>query len=256
MSFYEVLADQNQYSYFKKRELFFTPAHMHGSVEFLFVESGEQIVLINGKEYTVRAGEGCFYDSFDVHAYEKVSGAVGYVILSSREFFESFYKSVDGKVPPHHFKFSNLSLINTLYNAYNKDYFDDKLKKAFFYGATSVILSQIARENTLTESKKDKSCSFICSLLDYAEKNYASDLSISFLSKKFGYSREHFSRLVKKFLVSSWGNYVNALRAKKAERLIRENGLTVSAAALSCGFESANSFYRAYKKEFGKTPKE
>lgn len=256
MSFYEFLADQKQYSYFMKRKLFVTPAHMHGSVEFLFIESGEQTVLINGKEIVVKAGEGCFYDSFDVHAYEKVSNAVGFVILSSREYFESFCRFSGGKVPPHHFKFSSLDLIQSLYDVYHKDYQDKAQKNAFFSGATSVILSQIARENGLTESKKDKSCSFICELLDYAEKNFSGDLSITFLSKKFGYSREHFSRLVKKFLITSWGSYVNSLRVKKAERLIKENRLTVNAAAISCGFESANSFYRAYKKEFGKTPKE
>lgn len=256
MSFYEILADQKQYSYFVKRKLFFTPAHMHGSVEFLFVESGEQTVLINGKEYLVHAGEGCFYDSFDVHAYEKVTSAVGFVILSSREYFENFYKASGEKVPPHHFKFSDMNLIQNLYDIYNRDYPTDQLKKIFFSGATSVILSQIARENGLTESRKDKSCSFICSLLDYAEKNYDTDLSVNFLSKKFGYSREHFSRIVKKFLKKPWGEYVNSLRAKRADKLIKEKGMTVTAAAFSCGFESANSFYRAYKKEFNKAPKE
>lgn len=76
MSFYEQAADKTEYSYFQHRTITVTPAHIHAAVEFLFVESGSQQIIVDGESFTVNAGEGCFYDSFSVHAYEKVFDAI------------------------------------------------------------------------------------------------------------------------------------------------------------------------------------
>jgi AraC-like DNA-binding protein len=255
MSFYELEADANKYYYFQHRNFFVTSAHVHGAVEFLFVEKGCQQVIIDGEEFTVNAGEGCFYDSFCVHAYDIDSGASGYILLGAREYFENFFKLSEGKVPPTIFKFSDFSLLEKLKSLFDAPYSSPSHKQAFFSGAISVILSSIATTNKLILPKKKDTTSLIVSVLIFAEQNYQEDLTINFLSKKFGYSREHFSRTLKKYLNEPWNDYLNRLRVKRADALIKE-GKTVIDAALSCGFCSPNTFYRAYKKVFNKSPKE
>ena len=255
MSFYELLADKSLYAYFQKRNFFVTPAHVHGAVEFLFVEKGCQQVIIDGTEYSVEQGYGCFYDSFSIHAYEIDSGASGYVLLGDREYFENFFKLNDGKVPPQIFKFSDFSLLENLKERYDKPFASINLKRAFFGGAISIILSTIANENELTLPKKDEVSSFILNVLKYADQNFNSNLSIKFLADKFGYSREHFSRMLSKYLSEPWGDYVNRLRVKRANELIKGGKISVIDAAFACGFSSPNTFYRAYKKEYGCAPK-
>ena len=256
MSFYELQADKNKYCYFQHRNFFVTPAHVHGAVEFLFVEKGCQQVIIDGEEFSVNAGEGCFYDSFCVHAYEIDSGASGYILLGAREYFENFFSENGGKLPPKTFRFSDFSLLEKLKSLFDKPYSSPEYKHAFFKGAASVLLSVIAAENGLVCPKKSDTSSLIVNVLTFAEQNYQKDLTINFLADKFGYSREYFSKTLKKYLKEPWNDYVNRLRVKRADALIKEGGLSVLDAALSCGFSSPNTFYRAYKKVFDKSPKE
>lgn len=255
MSYYEIQADKNQYSYFQHRKFFVTPAHVHGAVEFLFVEKGTQKVIIDGAEYNVSAGEGCFYDSFCVHAYEIDSGASGYIVLGDRDCFENFFKLNGEKVPPKVFKFSNFSILENFKNLYDNST-SPAIKYSFFCGMVNVLLSIIAQNNGLIESKKDASASLIINVLTHVQKNFADDLSVKALAEKFGYSREYFSRTLNKFVKEPWSDYVNRLRINHADALIKEGGISVIDAAFSCGFSSPNTFYRAYKKVFGKSPKE
>ncbi len=255
MSYYEIQADKSQYSYFQHRKFFVTPAHIHGAVEFLFVEKGCQQVIIDGEEFTVNAGEGCFYDSFCVHAYEVASGASGYIVLGERECFENFFKLNGEKVPSKIFKFSDFTLLENFKTLYDNST-SPAIKHSLFCGMVNVLLSVIAQNNGLIESKKDAGASLIINVLTLVQKNYADDLSVKTLAKKFGYSREYFSRILAKYVKEPWSNYVNRLRINRADALIKEGGVSVIDAAYSCGFSSPNTFYRAYKKVFGKSPKE
>jgi YesN/AraC family two-component response regulator len=218
------------------------------------VEKGTQKVIIDGAEYTVSAGEGCFYDSFCVHAYEIDSGASGYIVLGDRECFENFFKLNGNKVPPKVFKLSNFPLLENFKTIY--DECSPAFKYSFFCGMVSVLLSIIAQNNGLIESKKDAGASLIINVLTYVQKNFADDLSVKTLADKFGYSRVYFSRTLNKYVKEPWSDYVNRLRVTRADALIKEGGISVINAAFSCGFSSPNTFYRAYKKVFGKSPKE
>ena len=76
------------------------------------------------------------------------------------------------------------------------------------------------------------------------------------LSREFGYSREHLSRILGRYLSEGWNGYVNRLRARRAEEMLSERpGENVLKIAYECGFESPNTFYRAYRREFGKSPR-
>ena len=54
----------------------------------------------------------------------------------------------------------------------------------------------------------------------------------------------------------NWKGYINRLRVRHAEQLLRKNKTeTILQIAFTCGFDSIHTFYRAYKKEFGKAPR-
>ena len=117
------------------------------------------------------------------------------------------------------------------------------------------MLSFLAETVSLEEHRQDRLSAFVCNVLRYAEANIGEDLSLSALSSRFGYSREHLSRILHKYLTESWSSYVNRLRVKRADALLKEKcGENVLKIAYECGFDSPNTFYRAYKKEFGFPP--
>lgn len=256
MSYYEQRADSKKYFYFRRGAQLHTNAHFHSALEFLFVEEGEQEVIVGGEKRTLHAGDACFVNGFCVHAYPRVKNASTIVIVSDKRHLDAAFSSFHGKKPPAFFRFENMELLKTLHQLCTQTYTQDEGRYATFEGAMGVLLGAISQSTPFIQSANDKQDALICDILGYAETHLQDDLSLCAVAKKFGYSYEHLSRLLHKYLYERWTSYVNRLRVAKAKQILEDDAKTsVLSAALSCGFESANTFYRAYKKEFGTSPK-
>lgn len=256
MSYYELRAEQKGYFHFYHREQYETPAHFHGSIELLFVESGELPVSIDGETRVLTSGEGYFCDSFSVHRIAASQNTSSYALLGKREYFERAFAFFDQNTPPRFFRFDNFSLLRLLCDLCSQNYQNDRGRYATFEGTIDLVLGEIAKETPLQPKKTDKKNSLVCEILQYAEENPQADLSLLSVAKRFGYSHEYLSRILHKYLMEHWNSYVNRLRVRRADALLKtQTDRSVLDVAYECGFDSPNTFYRAYKKEFGKAPK-
>lgn len=91
--------------------------------------------------------------------------------------------------------------------------------------------------------------------IDFIEKNLDKELCLNFLARKAFFSPFHFHRT---FLLIT-GETLNALITRKriekiAALLLVGNDLPLNQLAFSYGFNSANSFSRAFKKFYGVSP--
>lgn len=256
MSFYETAAEEKGYYFFKRRGDFDTPAHFHGSVEFLFVESGEQEATVNGEKRILRGGEACFCNSFSVHSYARGQSEHTYVLLGSKEHFEPVFALFGSKVPPTFFRFRDFELLRTLSDFCSQDKQTEAGRYAAFDGAVKIILAAIAENTPFVTRSTDKQSALVNDILRYADGNPQNDLTLRAVAKTFGYSHEHLSRILHKYLAENWNSFVNRLRVRRAHSLLQARpDASVLGIAYDCGFESPNTFYRAYKKEFGKNPR-
>lgn len=254
--FYERPAEEKGYFHFQRREVFDTNAHFHSAPEFLFAEQGEQLVSIGGEKRVLKEGEGCFSEGFCIHSYTNVKGSIAHVVLGEKGYFDKIFSSFSGKLPPRFFRFDDYSLLNALRELCNKDYANELHRRVAFEGAMEILFSALAERIPFEERKEDKHSALVCEILDYSSSNLDVDLSLSALSKRFGYAHEHLSRILHKYLSENWNVYVGRLRARKARALLAEHpDCSVLKIAFDCGFESANTFYRAYKKEYGVSPR-
>lgn len=259
MSYYELLADQKKYFHFFYH---YTPnaiAHFHSAVEMLIIQNGEQEVVLDGERRILKRGDACFCDRFCVHSYPKKEGVTAAIIIGDKAYFERAFALLGNKTPPNFFHFERLELLETLYH-FNKSYENEQkseeVKQAAFEGSVGILMSAIAENVPFVSRQRNKQESLICDVLLYAETHLEEDISLSALANVFGYSHEHLSRLMHRYLSENWTAYVNRLRVKKAAEILRKNpNNSVLSTALSCGFDSANTFYRAYKKEFGVPPR-
>ncbi len=252
----EVRALEEKVCLFAYKKILETPAHIHRAPEILIVEKGEIEVIIDGERKTLIAGDGCFYHSFCVHAYLGVNGAEGYSFMGEGEAFARFFKLHDGKIPPAFFKFNDFKLLKNLLNLYDGVCQKKSNKYALFEGVLSILLANLEESVGFVDREPSKQGVAVCNLLKYAEENIIGDLSLKTVAEVFGYSREHFSKILNKYIAESWVDYVNRIRVRRVKAMLMTNSeLTVLDAAFSCGFESANTLYRAYKKEFGESPK-
>ncbi|MDX2042083.1 MAG: AraC family transcriptional regulator [Acidobacteriota bacterium] len=93
-------------------------------------------------------------------------------------------------------------------------------------------------------------------VLVYIQANLDGDLSLAALSQKAKLSPSHFHRSFKAVLGETLNHYVTRLRAERgAFRLLLHEARLLDI-ALDCGFQNHETFIRAFRRVFGKTPSE
>lgn len=89
----------------------------------------------------------------------------------------------------------------------------------------------------------------------FVEKNYAEHITIDALGKRFYVSGSTISHLFKQKMGVSVYRYITQRRLIAAKSLI-EQGQHLEDVALKVGFSDYSSFYRAFKQEFGISPRQ
>lgn len=92
-------------------------------------------------------------------------------------------------------------------------------------------------------------------VLTYIDANLGGDLSVEALSRIANFSKFHFHRQFATYVGVPVARYVQLMRLRGAgRRLASQASCTVLDAALDAGFDSPESFSRAFKRAFGMTP--
>ena len=121
--------------------------------------------------------------------------------------------------------------------------------------ATSVfyrILEELEREG---EEKKPCTIDRLSRVIEYIHANYTDPaLSVSKLAEMYGASPTYFRRIFKESMNALPLQYLNKLRLKRAEELLRSGYYTVAQAATESGFSDVKYFSRIVKKIKGDAP--
>ncbi|MEC7263845.1 MAG: AraC family transcriptional regulator [Bacteroidota bacterium] len=89
---------------------------------------------------------------------------------------------------------------------------------------------------------------------EYINKNFASDISLLELADHCCISPFHFSRIFKMFTDYSPGQYLQYIRLKHAELMLKTTSLPIIDIAFSSGFNSIDYFSSAFKKQYKVAP--
>ena len=87
----------------------------------------------------------------------------------------------------------------------------------------------------------------------YIEKNFATISSVEALSQEFYYSREHLSRVFRKYYNIAPHDYIEQCRIREAVRLLHR-GERVTDVCYLVGYRSMSVFLAAFRRETGSTP--
>lgn len=96
----------------------------------------------------------------------------------------------------------------------------------------------------------------IKSVLFVIDSRYKEHLTLDELSRSAGLSRSYLSRLFGKVMGKSVFEYINELRIEKSLLLLKNPDVTISQAAIECGFEDQAYYTRIFKRIKGVTPTE
>lgn len=115
-------------------------------------------------------------------------------------------------------------------------------------------LNRIVHEQKYEKSEKEEK-SLYRSLADYIGGNLEGDLSLENLAKQFYVSKYHIAHLFKENAGISIHQYITKRRLAACREAILGN-VSITDTYQMFGFGDYSSFYRAFKKEYGISPRE
>ncbi len=93
-------------------------------------------------------------------------------------------------------------------------------------------------------------------VLNFIEKNFNRDISLSTLAEKANLSKYYFCRFFKHYMGVTPKQYIIKRRIEEAKRLLKEEEMDISDIAFRVGFSYLNHFERQFKKYTSQSPKE
>lgn len=133
---------------------------------------------------------------------------------------------------------------------------------AYLKGQLLRLLVLIAREYTSTQyydhgkTTAKLYSDAILNSIQYVDENFAKDLKIEDMTRKFLLSRTYFCELFKKFTGSTFNEYINNLRINHAKALLASSDLNVTEVAIASGFNDISNFCRQFTKQINVSPSE
>jgi len=248
--FYESKADERYYFNFHVATHNVISAHFHSNTELLFVKKGQVKVSINGKEAILKEGDISVSNGFDVHYYLGEKDSEVYVLVHGKSY-KSKTPLDDKKKVFSNFLFKRngseeiFDLLSMFYKHFDNSVENFELKIGFINYLYGLLIKYYPDEIV----SKTSTGNDFSQILVYISENSNKDIKIEEVSKMFGYSKNHFSMIFNKFIGMHFRDYINRLRLEKMEEIIKNDpNISICDAALSCGFNSLNTYYRAKKR--------
>jgi len=119
---------------------------------------------------------------------------------------------------------------------------------------TAELFFTLARQATEKGEKSTRNL-IIERTIEYMKENFQSDITLSDAARLASVSPEHLSRSFKRVTGFGFSEYLNQLRLRRAEYLLKnEPGRSVCEIAYACGFNDSNYFSSKFKSFFGISP--
>lgn len=239
---------------FKTYKNDFCNFQFHSQIEIYAVKEGEMNMLVDGKQKTLKSGELLVALSYSGHDYRTPQYSRSFAIIIPTNLCEEFMQEIDGKKLKSPF-FDDKELFDKIETCYNaiKDENTSIIKK---HGLVNVVLGLILENGEFVDCNASESNKLISKILVYVNENYKSDISPNDVSQHFGYSQSYISRAFKLCVGITLIRYITILRLHNAVALMNESGNNISFCALESGFDSIRTFYRAFRNEFGCSPRD
>lgn len=255
--FYEHKTAQPHYVF--KRDLTF-PLHLHMSAELIYMDRGASVVTVGDREIEMNSGDFLAVFPNQIHSYQ---------MLSRREDTACQILSFE---PAAAGRFENTLLtsqpVQPLVRAesVHKDVAyafssirETKSQKSPDHVTTLFIQLIMARTlpfMELVSKPNELPQNLTAGIIEYVSSHFKEPLSLEVLSKKFGVSRYHLSRIFSDTIKVGFYKYINSMRISSAKELLQNTNRDILGIGLDCGFENQQTFNRVFKDQTGLTPKE
>ena len=246
--------------------------HYHDFHKLLFFLSGNVTYCIEGKSSQLTPGDLVLVRAGEVHRpvihdttpYERMIIYVSpdfAVTSSDKTIFLNQCFLPDAAMPSNVLHLSGMKerrLLNTmmeLVHSFSEDSFANEIYQNTLFLEFMIHLNRAALSGTLQYEDSFQANEKILSVLTYMNEHLTEDITVDSLAEHFFTSRYYLMHSFKEQTGYTIGNYLSTKRLLFARDLI-SSGTAVTDACFACGFHNYSTFLRAYKKQFGKSPRE
>lgn len=280
--FFQLLVDEHpEWNVFVVRHPRYFPAMLHSLnyVKVISVESGTCVLNMDGRDYSLSAGDICFLSPGILHslgAFEDNAIALNLILrrsiaencfvsflsrddVLSKFFSQIFYNpGADPVVIFHTEGNSQIQKILTLLEreAYDiRDCFTIQMTEGYLLELFGVLLRHHSNQVTVVDRMNKISDENLVAFLRFLNENYT-DISLTQLAKKFHYSTSYASKLIKKYAGCSFLDFVRKKKLEKAANLLASGSVSLRDVPEAAGFSDRSYFYRCFRDNYGVTPLE
>ncbi len=120
-------------------------------------------------------------------------------------------------------------------------------------GMLFLFLSAVAASNRDTLPATDGNF-YATQAINYIQNHIDEPIQTEDIARYVGLNRTYFSRIFKEHTGLSPLKYIQALRLTRAKHLLESTDLSISAIALSCGYERPESLAKIFSQHYGMSP--
>jgi AraC-like DNA-binding protein len=126
--------------------------------------------------------------------------------------------------------------------------------KAAFNTLKEIFLALCLKTDSVKKSHNSKLKN---SILEYIHAEYGKDdLCLYKVASRFDLAETYLSHFFKEQIGETFSNYLEKTRMEHAIRLLRENRLSINEIVEQVGYSNTNTFYKAFKRIYGASPRE
>ena len=246
--------------------------HFHDFHKILLLMKGNVSYCVEGRTYDLQADDIVFVPAGEVHRpvlhdtaiYERI------IIYISKDYLSTYrtdnYDLAQCLIEAHQkqshvlrvpaFGTTKLGqIVRELEQSLDSNEYANELYHNLLFLEFMIQLNRVAIHDGIEYLSNSSSNKKMIDVIDCLNEHLTDDLSIDFLAETFYLSRYHLMHAFKEETGYTIGNYLSTKRLLLARDRIRQ-GEPITNVCYECGFRNYSTFSRAYKKNFGCSPRE
>lgn len=258
--------------FYEDKDVFDVSMHRHDYYEIYFFLEGNLSYQIGKNRYPLQYGDVCLIPPGVFHRPHFVDGTQAYrriVLWISPEYLRRLatlqpeilycYEYSD-KINCHHFS-CDFSSAQILFGKLIEIIEEHQRLSAFHQPMLDCcITSMLLSVNRIVYQREQPAVNIrqtflFSNLCDYINSHLEEDLSLDKLAREFYVSKYHISHVFKEHMGLSVHQYLIKKRLDASKNAIL-SGMALHEVASAYGFQDYTNFFRAFKREFGMSPKE
>ncbi len=241
--------------------------HYHDAYEIYYLVSGERRYFIKDQTYHIITGDLVLINPNELHKTNEAGSPFHERIMLNfkKEFLKGWNESdtylsvfnhgvsVIRLDPLQQGRIREL-LLKVINECNNQlEGFMD-CSKALLTELLIEIFRYLQQTPRFIRDKTNETSEKIFEVVRYLNDHYREDLTLKTIKERFFISPYHFSRAFKRITGFNFIEYLNSVRTREAQKLLKETKLSVTKISEKVGFENLTHFGRVFKKIAGVSP--